>query len=100
GVNHLLEHRKQVRFALNNGAAISKRKQPEGPSDFDEVFQGLTDYQDISQLWSQVSDLRNDLAHVGMRKAPKSAASLQKEAQEKVMPQLQAIAATLLVSNQ
>ena len=63
------------------------------------MFQGLTDYQDISQLWSQVSDLRNDLAHVGMRKAPKSAASLQKEAQDRIIPKLQAIADILQNSN-
>lgn len=99
GVNHLLEHRKQVRFALNNGLALSQNKQPQGPSDFDEAFQGLAESQEISKLWGQVSDLRNNLAHVGMRKDYRSAASLQKEAQERVMPQLQAITETFLQSN-
>lgn len=99
GSTNLLDNRKQVDFALNNGLAILQGKQPEGASDFDEAFQSLADYQELSQLRGQLSDIRNDLAHVGMRKKYRSAASLQKEAQEKIMPKLQKIAETFLQSN-
>lgn len=98
GSTNLLDHRKQVGFALNNGLAILQGKQPEGASDFDEAFQALADYQELSQLRGQLSDIRNDLAHVGMRKKYRSAESLQKEAQEKILPKLQAIAETFLVN--
>ena len=99
GSTNLLDDRQQVGFALNNGLAILQGKQPEGASDFDEAFQSLADYQELSQLRGQLSDIRNDLAHVGMRKKYRSAASLQKEAQEKIMPKLQKMAETFLQSN-
>jgi hypothetical protein len=99
GSTNLLDNRKQVGFALNNGLAILRGETPEGASHFDDSFQALADYRELSQLRGQLSDIRNDLAHVGMRKKYRSAASLQKEAQEKIMPKLQKIAETLLQSN-
>jgi len=97
--NHLLENRQQVRFALNNGLALSQNKTPHGPSDFDKSFQSLKNHEEISKLWGQLSDLRNNLAHVGMRKDYRPAASLKKEAEDKIMHQLQAIAQTLIKTN-
>ncbi|MEY2984539.1 MAG: hypothetical protein RLZZ568_1156 [Cyanobacteriota bacterium] len=97
--HHLLEDRKQVRFALNNGLALLQKKIPHGPSKFDQSFQTLANHQEISKLWGQLSDLRNNLAHVGMRKDYRSAASLKKEAEDKIMPQLQVIAQTLLTTD-
>ena len=99
GSKNLLDDRDPVGSALKNGLAILRGKTPEKASSFDDDFQALADYQELSQLRGQLSDIRNDLAHVGMRKKYRSAASLQKEAQEKIMPKLQKIAETFLQSN-
>lgn len=98
GANNLLEHRQQIRFALNNGACRLRGEHPEGSSSFDEAFEALSDYHKLSQLSNELTQIRNDIAHVGMKKDHKSTVTLRKQA-DKIVPRLQAIADTLLVSN-
>jgi CRISPR-associated Csx2 family protein len=95
GAKQILDHRKQINFALNNGGAVQKKREPVGPSSFDEQFQALSQYQFLSQLWNDLTEIRNDLAHCGMRKDPKSAKKLQEKA-NKIFPQLEEIANSLL----
>lgn len=76
-------------------AQFKKKREPVGPSSFDEQFQALSQYQFLSQLWNDLTEIRNDLAHCGMRKDPKSAKKLQEKA-NKIFPQLEEIANSLL----
>ena len=94
GTQHLLAHRQQIDYALNNGAALLQKKTPRGPSEFDEAFEALPDFELLSQLWNELTQIRNDIAHVGMNKDPKSAKALQRRASE-LLPRLQAIAEIL-----
>ena len=98
GSNHLLDSRKQVGFALNNGSAILQKKQPQKSSEFDQAFQALPDYEELSDLRGILSEIRNDLAHVGMNKNPKSAKKLVDLANQ-IFPRLQSLAENLLISD-
>jgi CRISPR-associated DxTHG motif protein len=98
GSNHLLDNRKQVGFALNNGSAILQKKQPQKSSEFDQAFQALPDYEELSDLRGILSEIRNDLAHVGMNKNPKSAKKLVDLANQ-IFPRLQSLAETFLISD-
>ncbi|AIE73560.1 MULTISPECIES: TIGR02221 family CRISPR-associated protein [unclassified Synechocystis] len=98
GSNHLLDNRQQVGFALNNGSAILQKKQPQKSSEFDQAFQALPDYRELSDLRGKLSEIRNDLAHVGMNKNPKSAKNLMDLA-NKIFPRLQSLAETFLISD-
>ena len=95
GIQHLLDDRQQIDYALNNGSACLQNKKPKGPSDFDQGFQSLPDYQSLSQLWNELTQISNDIAHVGMNKDPKSAKALQKRASD-LTPRLKEIAETLI----
>ncbi len=95
GAQHILEHRQQIDYALNNGSALLQNRKPVGPSDFDQGFQSLPDYQSLSQLWNELTQIRNDIAHVGMNKDPMSALALQKRANN-LTPRLKEIAEILI----
>ena len=96
GVTHLLESRNSVSLALNNGLAVLQNREPATASNLDSAFQELADYQDYSNLWGQLSEIRNDLAHVGMRRNYRPGASLQRQAQQRILPRLRQIAQALL----
>ena len=95
GAQHILEHRQQIDYALNNGSALLQNRKPVGPSDFDQGFQSLPDYQSLSQLWNELTQIRNDIAHVGMNKDPMSALALQRRANN-LTPRLKEIAEILI----
>jgi hypothetical protein len=55
---------------------------------FDEQFEALPQAETLSVLWSKVTNLRNDIAHVGMRQNPQTASQL-KQKVETLYPQLE-----------
>ncbi|MDX9992706.1 MAG: TIGR02221 family CRISPR-associated protein [Anaerolineales bacterium] len=86
--------RNLVEKALNN--SVEKRKPAPGPITagrfgFDEQFEALPQAETLRALWSKVTNLRNDIAHVGMRQNPKTASQL-KQKVETLYPQLEQLA--------
>ncbi|MCB8762213.1 TIGR02221 family CRISPR-associated protein [Planktothrix agardhii] len=73
--------RKYVENALNN--AVEKRKpepRPITPSCCDEQLDNLPEADDIAAVWGKMTELRNDIAHVGMNLRPKTAIKLKQNA--------------------
>lgn len=93
------EGRKYVEGALNN-AAERRKKAPRTiePSRCDEPLEALPCAETLSKLWGQMIELRNDIAHVGMKSSPKPAALL-KQKVEAMYPQLLELANVLLPSD-
>ncbi|MBW4615245.1 MAG: TIGR02221 family CRISPR-associated protein [Desmonostoc vinosum HA7617-LM4] len=88
--------RKSVENSLNN--AVEKRKpepRPITPSDCDEQFEALSKADVLAKIWGHMTELRNDIAHVGMKRQPQTAAKLRQKAQS-IYPQLQEIGQALL----
>ncbi|WP_414516473.1 TIGR02221 family CRISPR-associated protein [Nostoc sp. PCC 9305] len=88
--------RKYVEGAINN--AVENRKalpRPITPSPCDEKLTALPQVEELLKVWSQMAELRNDIAHVGMNLNPQPALKL-KEKALLLYPQLQKIAEELL----
>ena len=70
--------REPIEIALNN--AVEKRRENPRPSPrssiYEERLAELPNIKTICSLWSQVTDLRNDIAHVGMNIQPEKAVVL------------------------
>ncbi len=88
--------RKPVETALNN-AAEKKRQSPRQitPGECDEQFEALPEADELIDIWNQITELRNDIAHCGMRKEAQKAKRL-KEKAESVVEKLQPLAQKLL----
>ena len=89
----LLEERSKVEDALNQytvrrwktvDAELETEPSPDLPA-----FKKLPDANLIGEVWNQLSDLRNDVAHTGMREKPRPIAAIIKATQE-LPPKLQA----------
>ncbi|MDF5722105.1 MAG: TIGR02221 family CRISPR-associated protein [Rhizonema sp. PD37] len=90
--------RAPVEAALNNAARQKRKKdntQSITPSRCDEPFEALQNKDELVNVWEQITELRNDIAHCGMNPSPKKAANL-RENFEKIYPQLQSLAQLLL----
>jgi hypothetical protein len=87
--------RPQVEQALNNGVERRKAGQVLQPSPHDAPFEALEQAAELCRLWSRLTVLRNDLAHVGMNTAARPAQKLYQSAQA-LYPDLQTLAAQLL----
>ncbi len=88
--------RKYVEGAINN--AVENRKalpRPITPSPCDEKLAALPQVEELLKVWSQMAELRNDIAHVGMNLNPQPALKL-KEKAVSLYPQLQKLAEQLL----
>ncbi|MFN5514826.1 MAG: hypothetical protein ACK5CA_08780 [Cyanobacteriota bacterium] len=70
---------------------LSLFKEPAGASEFDEAFQALADYETLSQLWNELTQIRNDIAYGGMNRDPKPAKTLQNRA-DSLLPRLREMA--------
>lgn len=84
--------RHPIEQALNN--AVEKRKpQPRGmyPGPCDAQLAQLPQLNEVVKIWSQLGELRNDIAHVGMKISPKPA-TLLKQKVEAIYPQLMLLA--------
>jgi CRISPR-associated DxTHG motif protein len=83
--------REEVELALNNAVESRKKKANiRRQSSFDKFYQNLTDAERITRLWNSLTNLRNDIAHVGMREGAKPAFKLKGEIQ-KLLPELKHI---------
>ncbi|MCY7386242.1 MAG: TIGR02221 family CRISPR-associated protein [Microcoleus sp. CAN_BIN18] len=88
--------RKYVEAALNN--AVEKNKpNPRPPLDSrcNEKFAALPEADELASVWNQMTELRNDIAHVGMNLKPQDAAKLKKKASS-LYPRLQKLGESLL----
>lgn len=73
--------REYVENAIKN--AVEKRRlspRPITPSSCDEKFAALPQADELVRVWSQMIQLRNDIAHVGMNLSPQSAMNLKNSA--------------------
>lgn len=88
--------RRVVESAINN-AVEKRRPSPRSitPGRCDEKFEALLEVEELANLWSQMTELRNDIAHVGMRLDPQSALRL-KQRVLYLYPQLRKFAQELL----
>jgi CRISPR-associated DxTHG motif protein len=88
--------RKPVEDAINNaGAKRRSSPRPITPSRCDKKFEILPQAEELVNVWSQMTELRNDIAHVGMRLKPATALKL-KQKVVSLYPQLQIFARELL----
>lgn len=91
--------RKPAENALNNGAEKRKKDpRPITPCDYDQNFEDLATADQLAEIWSEMTKLRNDIAHVGMNLNPQSAESIKKQA-IKLYPKIKAIGESMLIKN-
>jgi hypothetical protein len=89
--------RKYVEAALNNAVERNKPDpRPITPSRCDEQFAALSEADELATVWSQMTQLRNDIAHVGMNLKPQKAAKLKQKASS-LYPRLQKLGESLLL---
>ncbi|MBZ8182636.1 TIGR02221 family CRISPR-associated protein [Oscillatoria salina] len=92
--NH--EGRRPVENALNNAAQKRKKNSHQiKSSKCDEQLESLPEADEIAKVWSKMTGLRNDIAHVGMNLSPTSAAKLKQNAVD-LYPKLQQLANKLI----
>ena len=92
--------REPVERALNN--EVERRKpNPRAllETPYDEALQKLPNARELGQLWNKLTQLRNDLAHVGMNLNPKPAEKLARDAHE-LYPRLQEVGRLLLANHE
>ena len=87
-------NRFQAEQALNQAAQGLRTKQTGGA--IIQLLDGLLLKDEVAELWEQITNLRNDIAHVGMRSSAGKAAKL-KQRMEKINQQLHLISAQLLL---
>jgi hypothetical protein len=91
--------REPVEFALSNEAErLKDEPRPRFETSYDHPLQALLNHQEIGKVWSDLTQLRNDLAHVGMNLNPADAGSLRDRAKN-LLPRLQALGEIFLISN-
>lgn len=90
--------RKYAEDALNNATENRKpndKRRKITPSNYDEQFEALPQADELVKVWSQMAELRNDIAHCGMNSQPQTAAKL-KEKTVLLYPKLKKIGMELL----
>jgi len=88
--------RKFVEAALNNAVERNKpHPRPPLDSRCNEKFAALPEADELASVWNQMTELRNDIAHVGMNLKPQDAAKLKKKASS-LYPRLQKLGESLL----
>ncbi|PMB12435.1 CRISPR-associated protein [Fischerella thermalis CCMEE 5319] len=87
--------RAEVERALNNGVRIQAKQTINTISSCDEKLKALPNKDELINRWQQVTELRNDIAHVGMNPTPKTAKQL-KDSFERIYPFLPEFAKSLL----
>ncbi len=89
--------RKYVENALNNAAEkLRSNHRPITPGECDEQFNALSEASELAKVWGQMTELRNDIAHVGMNPKPKTAANLKQKA-VLLYPELEKIGQMILL---
>ncbi len=101
GGNSLIDYksgREPVEHALNNaGERVKGGEHPRPPyaTPYDQPLQLLAAHEEIGKLWGELTQLRNDMAHVGMKAKLRSAESLRSNALT-LYPRLQKLAEIFL----
>jgi CRISPR-associated Csx2 family protein len=101
GTDSLVDYddvRGPVAGALNNACRRAAGKPITRPTAFDDAVAALPVVDNVAATWSRLTDLRNDLAHVGMNDDPQSAARLGR-AMEALYPALDELASVLLTND-
>jgi hypothetical protein len=83
--------REPMEAALSNAAEqvkTSSQLRPPLATPYDQPLQLLAVYDEIGKLWGELTQLRNDIAHVGMKSKPRTAESLRSNAKV-LYPRLQ-----------
>lgn len=89
--------RKFVEAALNNAVERNKpHPRPPLDSRCNEKFAALPEADELASVWNQMTELRNDIAHVGMNLKPQDAAKLKKKASS-LYPRVQKLGESLLL---
>jgi hypothetical protein len=85
-----------VEAALNNAVEMNKpHPRPPLDSRCNEKFAALSEAGELGSVWSKMTELRNDIAHVGMNLKPQDAAKLKKKA-SLLYPRLEKLGQSLL----
>ncbi|MEP6519618.1 TIGR02221 family CRISPR-associated protein [Microcoleus vaginatus] len=85
-----------VEAALNNAVEMNKpHPRPPLDSRCNEKFAALSEAGELASVWSKMTELRNDIAHVGMNLKPQAAAKLKKKASS-LYPRLKKLGESLL----
>lgn len=90
--------RKYAEQALNNAAEHRKpddKRREIIATEYDKQFEALPQANELASVWSQMTELRNDIAHCGMNNQPQTARCLKKKA-ESLYPKLETISKELL----
>ncbi len=98
GGRSLIDHqagRLPVENALNNEVERHKPR-PRAPLSpaHDTQLRAVTSHREIGKVWDKLTELRNDIAHVGMNLRPKDAEKLRREVKD-LYPRLQKLAQEL-----
>lgn len=84
-----------IERALNNESRRRAGKEVNRPSSRDADVAALPALDDLVATWGRMTDLRNDIAHVGMNEQPKSASDLCRR-MTRIYPDLESLARLLL----
>lgn len=88
--------RKPVEDTINNAVEKGRSSpRPITPSRCDEQFAALPEADELVKVWSKMTELRNDIAHVGMNLNPQTALKL-KQTAVSLYPQLEKLGQQLL----
>lgn len=94
----LKKGREYAENALNNATENRKpddKRRKTIPSKYDTQFEELPQADELVKVWSQMTELRNDIAHCGMNRQPQTATKL-KEKTVLLYPKLEKIGNELL----
>lgn len=94
----LKKGREYAENALNNATENRKpddKRRKTSPSKYDTQFEELSQADELVKVWSQMTELRNDIAHCGMNRQPQTATKL-KEKTVLLYPKLEKIGKELL----
>lgn len=92
----MFNSRKYIENAINNAVEKSKSEpRPITPSRCDDKFTALLQADELVKVWSKMTGLRNDIAHVGMNTDPQTALKLKQQISS-LYPELQKLGQELL----
>ncbi|MFN3928221.1 MAG: TIGR02221 family CRISPR-associated protein [Thermoflexus sp.] len=88
-----LEERGGIEHGLSGLSRVAqKRSAPDELNEEGRELQRWPEAAALSDLWNQLTAVRNDLDHAGMNPSPMSATKLARKAKEEILPALEALA--------
>ncbi len=89
------EERGEIEWGLSGLSRVRHgRATPEELNEVGRKLQMRPEADALCKLWDQLTDVRNDLDHAGMRPNPMSAEKLSQKAQKEILPALEELART------